>query len=104
MSPKAVLWIERPGEPLRVSIEAWPDWEHFDRLVELLQARYSASVREACDGPDARRCVLEADGVVFELWHDDWGFNTLVATTEGAQTLVRKIGQDLERLLGSPSR
>ena len=50
------------------------------------------------------RCVLEADGVVFELWHDDWGFNTLVATTEGAETLVRKIGQDLERLLASSPR
>ena len=101
MPAAPIHFFEWPGKPLEVWIDAWPDWDRFDNLVALLTTDYGATVRAAIDGPDARRWILDIDGAVFELIHDDpWG-NYLVATTAAGEAVIRRVGCDLARRLPS---
>ena len=96
---KSVVFLNRLDQPLEVDICAIPDWDGFDKLIQFMKNEYAVEVVNRFDGPDARRWVLKAEGVEFELRHDDPYGNTLVATMAGSETFVNKIGLDLENRL-----
>ncbi len=102
MSRRAPVVFSKRRGTLEVDICAVPDWDGFDKLIQFLKNFYMVEVRESYDGPDARRWVLHAEGVTFELHHDDPYGNTLVASANDAsEGLVGRIGADLkERLAG----
>ena len=101
MTDGPILFVTLPGEPPMAFVEAMPDWDAFDELIEYLVEHYSAEIAERIDGPDARRWVLKVRDQEFELWHDDVAGNSLVATKPGAEELIRKIATDLESRLTS---
>ena len=96
---KPVIFIKDENNRYRAVIDVIPDWDGFDKLIRYLEINYQTKILKSYDGPDARRWVIEVDGVIIELIHsDDYG-NYLVAPTEESESLVYKIGKDLENRL-----
>ena len=54
-------------------------WEEFRLIADAIVKHEDAAIRQRNDGPDARRWIIEVDGVNLELCHDDMGINWLVA-------------------------
>ena len=103
MATKNIVVLEKSPfqDKLQVAITIAPTWEDFEKLVQFLIHEYNAEVSKRYDGPDARRWILEAKGQTLEMWHDHPYGNYLVAPTDGAEVLVRKIAQDLKERLGN---
>ncbi|MCU7937584.1 MAG: hypothetical protein KZQ99_22465 [Candidatus Thiodiazotropha sp. (ex Dulcina madagascariensis)] len=96
MSNKNVVFSKNPDELLEVDICAVSGWDGFDKLIQFMKNEYSIEVVDSVDGPDARCWKLKADGQEFELRYDDPYGNSIVATSEFGEAIVRKIGLDLE--------
>jgi hypothetical protein len=94
-----ILFLKNSHDQLEVKISAVPDWDGFDKLIDFIKQEYHAVSLNAYDGPDARRWILEIDGIQFELIHDDMFGNYLVAPTIESEEIVREIGKDLEERL-----
>ncbi|MBI5843303.1 MAG: hypothetical protein HZB23_01390 [Deltaproteobacteria bacterium] len=96
---KPVLFNIKPNQPLEVDICAIPGWEGFDKLIQFLKNEYSIDIIKMIDGPDARRWILKARGINFELRHDDVYGNYLYAPSSESEKIVTEIGQDIEQRL-----
>lgn len=96
---KNIVFSEKEGKLLEVDVCAVPGWDGFDKLIQFLKNEYSIEVLDSIDGPDARRWKLKADGQEFELIHEDPYGNSLVSLTATSESIVRRIGLDLENRL-----
>jgi len=101
MIKKNILIIEKENEPLQIDVFAIQDWESFDKLIEFVKKYYNAHVIKEADGPGARRWILESNGKLFQLIHDDMSGNYFVALSKDSEELVYKIGRDLESRLNN---
>lgn len=100
MEAKVVSFSKRNGRDA-CEVHAISDWEGFEKLVRFLENNYSATVLDRFDGPDARRWILDLNGVKVEVQYEHpWG-NLIAAADERGDDLVVRIGKDLgSRLAG----
>ncbi len=84
---------------VEVDVHAVSDWDGFDKLIAFLKNEYSVIVIEQFDGPDARRWILESEGIKLELLHDDPYGNTIVSVSLASNEKVKEIGNDLKERL-----
>lgn len=91
-----MITFSKKTHPLEVNIHAVSAWDGFDKLIRFMQNEYAIKVIDSADGPDARRWILEAEEQQFELRFEDPYGNSLIATCSASESIVRKVGLDLE--------
>lgn len=101
MNNSILYTVNKSNNEFRVVVNAISDWTGFEKLVKYLEVNFQASVIHSYDGPDARRWIFSIDGIEIELIHSDGYGNYLHSTTEQGQSLIKKIGADLELRLKS---
>lgn len=94
-----VIFHKEPGKPLEITIIDIPDWEGFDKLIQFVQKYYFAEIIAKYDGPGARKWILQSQGHMFELIHDDGYGNYFIASGDDSEEIVLKIGEDLSARL-----
>lgn len=90
-----VVTLSRRGDRVSCDVAAIPDWEGFEKIIRFLEKYYSATVRSKADGPDARRWILEVDGGMIEVQHDDPYGNRVLSMSASADSLVERVALDL---------
>ena len=101
MSRKKIIFSKFPGKHLQAFIDPVSNCDGFDKLIQYMKNEFSVKVIDSFDGPAARRWILESEGIRFELIYDDGCGNYLLAPTIESETIVKKIGSDLETRFAS---
>ena len=96
---KPVLFFRDYSNIYRAVINPIPDWDGFDKLISYLEINYHTKILNSFDGPGARRWIVEVNGTVIELIHDNGYGNYFLAPTVESEAMVREIGQYLEERL-----
>jgi hypothetical protein len=91
-----IIVVKTKNQPLRVDVSFIQDWNGFDILLNFIKSSYSVTVLKQADGPDARRCVLEINGKLLELIHDDMLGNYLIAPSKESEPILYDIGYTLK--------
>lgn len=99
MSNKNIIYIKRNNKPLKIDVCVLQDWDGFNTIIKFIENHYDVTVLKKADGPDARRWILEINGEVIELIHDDMTGNFIIATSETSEKILYEIGNDLENEL-----
>jgi hypothetical protein len=100
---KYISWPENYNKLPKIDVYNIDDWEGFEKVIEFLRRNYNVQVVAKYDGPDARRWILECNGVKFELIHDDGYGNYFIAPSKNSEKIVCDIAKDIENRMRSAS-
>jgi len=96
---RSVHYHKQKDKPLEVEVSKIPTWDDFDKLLTFLKKYYEAIIVESFDGIESRKYILESYGVKYELKHDEFFGNTIIALDLSGEQLIREIGDDLDKRL-----
>ena|SRR3990167_7749365 len=97
---KSILYIrDNKNHDYRVVANVIEDWEGFEKLAKYLQINWQAKLIDSFDGPDARKWIFLIDKERIELIHSDGYGNYLTSSSNSGESLINKIGKDLEERL-----
>ena len=94
-----IVDIYREKDRLVVDLDAVPNWDGFDEMIDFLVEEHHALVVKKTDCIFQRLCILTVNQHEFELFYDEDFGNSLIARNKESEEIVLKIAQAVETWL-----